>query len=319
MRDEPVCEVLTGGVQATVQDAGRPGYGALGVPRAGAMDRFALAAANLSAGNAPDAAAIEIALGGLALRFLRSCRIAIAGADLDAQLDGAALVNWSSHMVAAGARLRFNGRIRGVRAYLAIEGGITVAPVLGSRSTYLPGGWGGFEGRALRARDVLAASLPPPTTLNFRLRPEQRPAYSAFPTIRCIVGPHIEAFNVAATGRFFDATYRLSLACDRMGYRLEGPALASSEQALPSAGVVSGCIQIPPDGQPIVLMADAQTTGGYPILATVIGPDLSLLAQLLPGDKVRFQPITPERATIIARAQHAVLFDHTAEIIGAPI
>jgi antagonist of KipI len=316
----PVCEVLNGGVQATVQDLGRSGYAAVGVPRAGAMDRFALTSANLALGNAANTAAVEILLGGLTLHFLASARIAIAGADLEVVLDDVALSNWHTYTVPAGARLHFGGRINGARAYLAIAGGLAVGPVLGSRSTYLGGGWGGFEGRPLRAGDVLdglptshaAHALPQP--------PEYRPPYSRFPTLRCVVGPHHDAFEPSAYHTFFDGVYRLSPACDRMGYRLDGPQVATTKQALASAGVIAGCVQIPPNGQPIILMAEAQTTGGYPVIATVIGPDLPLAAQLLPGDKLRFQPVTVEAAIKIARAHYDALYQHRQEdIVGIPI
>jgi biotin-dependent carboxylase-like uncharacterized protein len=317
--DEPICEILHGGAQTTVQDEGRAGYGAVGVPRAGAMDRFACWSANLALGNAPDAAVLETLLGGLRLRFLAPATIAIAGADLGAVLDGVELANWTAHEVGAGAELHFRGRIWGARAYLAVAGGWAVAPVLGSRSTYLPGGWGGLEGRALRAGDVLHRASASPARAPVLLRPEDLPAYSTFPTIRCVAGPHDHAFDDAARGAFWGGVYRLSPACDRMGYRLEGPTIPASEPALPSAGVVPGCVQIPPDGLPILLMADAQTTGGYPVIATVIGPDLALAAQLLPGDKLRFQPVTLAAANAIARARHAALDAPGDEIEGAPI
>ncbi len=318
METRHICEVLAAGMQTTVQDVGRIGYASVGVPRAGAMDQFALAAANLSVGNPPTAAALEILLHGLHLHFHESCQFAIAGADLQATLNGIAVLNWMAHTATAGAELRFTMQQSGARAYLAVAGGFAVSSLLHSASTYLPGGWGGLDGRALHTGDVLEAHAMSQSD-GIELRPEHRPPYSTFPTVRCVFGPHSYAFDEAARSAFLDATYRLSPACDRMGLRMEGTAIEATERALPSAGVIAGCIQIPPDGQPIVLMADAQTTGGYPIIATVISADLPLLAQLLPGDRVRFQPITSARANDLARVQQHNLLSDADPFIIAPI
>lgn len=303
-------EVLSGGFQTTLQDLGRDAYGAIGVPRGGAMDRFALRAANLCAGNAPGGTALEVLVGGFSLRFLRACTVSITGGALDARADGDPVELWATTELRSGSVLTFEGRQNGARAYLAIGGGLAVPPVLGSRSTYLPGGWGGYQGRALRPGDIL--DVLPHNGKQLRcgawLPPEARPAYSALPTLRCVLGPHLEFFSDATIAAFLHNDFVVSSASDRMGYRLDGPALPPSRSAqLPSLGVLPGIVQAPPDGRPILLMADAQTTGGYPVIATVIGADLPLAAQLLPGDRLRFRAVSPMVAIAAARAQHDAL------------
>jgi biotin-dependent carboxylase-like uncharacterized protein len=317
-------EVLAGGVQTTVQDLGRTAYRASGVPVAGAMDPFALAAANLLAGNAEGDAALEALLGGLILRFAEAAAIGITGADLQAELDGELLPLWTTVTVPAGSTLGFIQRRGGARAYLAVAGGIIVRPALGSRSTYLAGGWGGYQGRPLRAGDALPVETTAdrPERIDRWLPAEYRPAYSSFPTLRCVLGPHQRYLAPTARETFFGATYRLGAASDRMGYRLEGPLLGLvGGAALPSAGVLPGVIQTPPNGQPILLMADAQTTGGYPIIATVIGADLPLAAQLAPGDRLRFAEVGVEAAIAAARAQWNDLrtIEQEHAVVGAPI
>ncbi|MDQ5851762.1 MAG: biotin-dependent carboxyltransferase family protein [Chloroflexota bacterium] len=303
-------EILAGGIQTTVQDLGRTGYRAAGVPLSGAMDRLALAAANLLVGNDRGAACLETLLGGLALRFLRPCVISVTGGDLQPEVDGAPLGAWAAARVEQGAVLAFAGRRGGARAYLAVAGGLLVPRVLHSASTYLPGGWGGYHGRALHAGDLLetGANGRGKSNVDRWLPPEHRPGYSSFPTLQCVAGPHQALFPPETLATFFGRSYTLSPASDRMGYRLAGPTLHAAASAnLASAGVLPGTVQVPPHGQPILLMADAQSTGGYPIIATVIGADLPLAAQLLPGDRVRFRAVSVSEAVAAARRQHAVL------------
>ncbi len=319
----PTIEVLAGGVQSTVQDLGRPGFRASGVPTGGAMDRFALAAANLLVGNEEGSAGLEILLGGLALVFRAPAAICVAGADLGAVIDGESAGLWAYLAIATGQELRFTTRRSGARAYLAVAGGLDVAPILHSRSTYLPGGWGGYRGRPLRVGDTLDAGDTPGRGAAGRwLPPEQRPVYSAFPTLRCVLGPHREHFPFRAVETLLSETYTLDPACDRMGYRLRGQALSGTRtSSLPSGGVVPGVLQVLPEGGPILLMADAQTTGGYPIIATVIGADLPLAAQLVPGDRIRFMAVTAEAAISAARARRADLtaLEEDPDVEGAPI
>lgn len=316
-------EVLAGGTQTTIQDLGRFGYRASGVPMAGPMDRFALAAANRLVANDLGAAGLETLFGGLALQFDREAVIAVTGGDLGAMVDDQPLPMWTPVAVQPRAIVRFRGRIMGARAYLAVAGAIEGDTVLGSASTYLPGGWGGFQGRSLQRGDTLVVGpAATPVSPGRWLPPEHRPAYSPFPTLRCVPGPHAPLFTEVAAAFYGDRSYRMTPAVDRMGYRLEGPSVMPSQNVnLPSLGVIPGVIQVPPHGQPILLMADAQTTGGYPIIATVIGADLPLAAQLLPGDQMLFRLVSVAEAIAALRLQHRALlmaWEHD-ELMGVPI
>lgn len=300
----PALRVLSGGLLTTVQDGGRVGWRRLGVPVSGAMDQFALRVANQLVGNPPGAAALEITAGGASFEVLHAGVVALTGAEVVATLDGAPLPLWTSVLLRPGAVLALGSRRAtwGARVYLALAGGIAVPELLGSRSTYLPGGWGGLEGRALRSGDRLCAA-PPADLWPLAGRcwpPAARPPYRAVPVLRAVPGPHEAHFLPSARSLLTGVPWRVSAQANRQGYRLLGPPLPLREATdLPSLGVLPGVIQVPPDGQPILLMADAQTTGGYPIIATVIEPDLPLAAQLLPGDELRLQLIDPVEACAI--------------------
>lgn len=287
--------VIRAGMLTTVQDLGRPGHRAEGVPVGGAADGFALRLANLLVGNPEGAPALEITLNGPELEFGEAAWIAICGARFED------LPAWRPLRVEAGARLRIGRRTQGCRGYLSICGGIDVEPVLGGCATFLAAGLGGFQGRALREGDLVP--LRPP-----RRRPaghwsiDERilPPYSAEPRVRVIPGAQAAEFASPLESLRFTVSPR----SDRMGIRLEGPALARlSRRELISAAVAPGTIQVPPDGHPIVLLADAQTLGGYPRIAHVIGVDLPLLAQLAPGDGVRFVGTSLAEAHALAHAR----------------
>jgi biotin-dependent carboxylase-like uncharacterized protein len=270
------------------------------------MDIFALQAANLLLGNPPDAAAIELTAGG-ELRFLAPSAFALAGADLAATLDGRPTPLWATAYAPAGAQLRLAGRRGwGARVYLALAGGIDVPLVLGARGTSLSGGFGGHQGRALAKGDQLRA-LPAgpisPELLARRWPAAQRPAYGPQPSLRLLAGPHVSLLAAGALELLLAGDYQVSATANRQGYRLEGPRLGhDGPTSIASLGVVPGVIQVPPDGLPILLMADAQTTGGYPIVGCVISADLPLAAQLLPGDRLRFA-LSDADAAQSARAQ----------------
>jgi biotin-dependent carboxylase-like uncharacterized protein len=305
--------IIAPGPLATVQDLGRPAARRYGVPTSGAMDPFALQAANELVGNAPGVAAIEFTAGGVELEFTRPTLFALAGADLGATLGERPLPLWTSRLASAGARLRLHGRRTdwGARAYLAVAGGIAIPHVLGSAATDLAGGFGGYQGRPLRAGDMLAAGAPPRgivSALGRTWPTSARPAYRARPVLRLITGPHRHCFAPDAVTHLAGAELRISATSNRMGYRLEGATVPYLRPiSLPSLGVVPGTLQVPPDGAPILLMADAQTTGGYPVLGVVIGADLPLAAQLLPGDTLTLTPTTLAAAHAARRAQTAAL------------
>ncbi len=298
-------EIIKSGFLTTVQDAGRFGWGHFGVPPAGPMDPFAFRAANLLVGNPPDAAGLEITLAGPVLRASRECLIAVCGAEFDVWVGSLPAPTWHAVFVRAGYEIRFGQRRSGARAYLAVSGGIALSDFLGSCATYLPGGFGGLEGRALRAGDQLVLGRYRDSDLSIRAgkaRPRSaRPLYSPSPTLRVVMGPQDDHFTSEGLATFVESEYEVTRSSDRIGYRLRGPAVAHRDKAdIVSDGVVTGSVQIPGDRQPIVMMADHQTTGGYPKIATVIRADLPLLAQCLPGDRVRF------RAASVAEAQEAL-------------
>ena len=303
-------DVIESGFLTTVQDTGRIGWGRFGVPPAGPMDPFAFRAANLLVGNPPDAAGLEITLAGPVLRASCECLIAVCGAEFDVRVGSLPAPTWHAVFVRAGYEIRFGQRRNGARAYLAVSGGIVLPQFLGSCATYLPGGFGGLEGRALRAGDQLFLGRYRDSDLrdsDLLIRAGKawprsaRLPYSPNPTLRVVMGPQDDYFTSEGLATFVESEYEVTRSSDRMGYRLCGPAVTHRDKAdIVSDGVVTGSVQIPGDGQPIVMMADHQTTGGYPKIATVIRADLPLLAQCLPSDLVRF------RAVSIAEAQEAL-------------
>ncbi len=294
-------EVMEAGGLATVQDGGRTNWRGFGVPSSGPMDVFAFQAANMLAGNPPDAAAIEFGGGDLVLRSAYDCVIAVAGAGYTLSVSIWDFSSWSSCFVRGGWTINLRRSGFGMWSYLALAGGIEVQPVLGSRSTYLRGHFGGLEGRLLQPGDVLRSGRAKPPLMEMAARTlseEARPAYTESPTVEVITGPQAEYFAPDGMESFLSNPYKVNPSSDRMGYRLEGPRLTQRISAeLTSEGLVAGAVQVPADGQPIVMMADCATAGGYPKIATVISADLPLLAQCTPGrDEVRFNGTTVEAA-----------------------
>ena len=298
--------LLSPGLLTSVQSLGRHGYRHLGVGCAGALDEVSLRVGNLLVGNAADAAALEITLQGPRLRFDRPVRIALTGADIQASVGDESIPGGRPVDLPAGAELTLGACRRGARAYLAIAGGVIVPAILGSAGTDLRGGFGGMRGRALAAGDVL---------------PIGRSANPAFDTVQ-VAGWWIESrvdldFSqparlrllsgsdaVANSADLFAGDYRISAASNRQGLRLEGTALTpvDARERL-SEPVAPGTVQLPPDGQPIVLLADAQTVGGYPRIGHVISADFPRLAQLRPGDRLRFEAVDSGQAQRLACEQ----------------
>jgi antagonist of KipI len=253
------------------------------------------------AGNHPNTAALEIGSGDIYLRAKYDCVIAVAGAGHDLTVSIWDYSLWSSCFVRSGWTIRLSQSGFGLWSYLALAGGVEVPCVLGSRSTYLRGHFGGLDGRLLQAGDVLRRGRPSPPLLELAGRTlveDARPAYGRSPTVEVIPGPQAEYFEPECLHTFLSNPYKVSLASDRMGYRFEGPQLALSKNAdLTSEGLAAGAVQVPADGQPILMMADCATAGGYPKIASVISADLPLVAQCTPGrDEVRFRSTTVEAA-----------------------
>ena len=286
----PVFEVLQPGVLATIQDLGRAGLQRYGVGTAGAMDRFALQVANLLVGNPRGAAALEIGLGGLRLRCLEEWILAVCGADL-----GVGLPLWKSLRVRKGDELYFRSPVRGAWAYLAPAGGLAAESVLGSRSTSMRELLGA---RPAAKGDVLRADPPRPSARDGRLLLTSAvPDYPDPVTVRVVLGPQDDRFTEQAVQTFLSGSFQVTPRSNRMGYQLAGPALRHRDTAdILSEAVAEGSIQVPADGQPIVLMADRQTTGGYTKIATVISAGLPAMAQARPGTTVAFRSVGVDEA-----------------------
>ncbi|TCP57601.1 antagonist of KipI [Tumebacillus sp. BK434] len=328
-------EVQKAGLLTTVQDLGRHGYQKQGVAVGGAMDAFALRVANLLVGNAEGVAGLEVTLAGPRLVFQQDVLVAVCGGEFAPKVDGVDIPSWQPVWVQAGCVLELQRAVAGCRAYLAVAGGVDVPEVMGSRSTFLRAGLGGTAGRALREGDVLAVgevSLQQKARMaKLRARadgaafaaepifpsPGLLPAYAEHPVVRVLRGREYEWFDAASRERLWQAEFAVSPQSDRMGYRLQGEALTLSQaHEMISEAVTMGTVQVPADGQPIVLMADRQTTGGYPRIAQVITVDLPVLAQVKPGAKVRFQEVTLEEAhgALLRRERELVQFRTAVEL-----
>jgi 5-oxoprolinase (ATP-hydrolysing) subunit C len=298
-------KILEPGLAASLQDCGRPGYQRFGVPLSGALDGESLAIANILAGNAPCTAAIEILGAGLALEVdADSVTLALAGTAAPLTLQGAkAAVRvppFQSVLAMRGDIVRIPPPKPGAAVYLAAQGGFDVPPALGSQSTYRRAALGGFQGRALAAGDRLPLRLPSsdrtPVCLNVEIRAPK--------VLRAMRGPNVDYFTPAAFETLFSSAYTIAPASDRMGLRLAGPVLERAMGGeLPSQGTTAGSMQVPSDGQPIMLLADRQTTGGYPRIATVIGADIATAGRLTAGMSVRFEEVTREEAVRLLKAQ----------------
>jgi len=304
-------EIITPGILASIQDAGRQGFGEIGVAPSGAVDSYACRLGNLLVGNIENAAAIEITLMGFQARFLTETVFALTGADLQPSLNGRALPMWTALKAAPGDILDLPSPVSGCRAYLAVGGGFHIPAVMGSRSTNIGAGFGGFEGRMLRAGDRLPGCRPGHyLDCAGRSIPD---ALKALPVsewvLRVIPGPQDEQFPEASRRQFYEAAYTVSGKSDRTGVRLEGPILekeAGAPDSILSEGILCGAIQVPGDGKPIILLNET-VTGGYRKIAVVIAADLPLLGQLAPGDTVRFQETDLSSALDLLRRVEAAV------------
>lgn len=309
--DQPRIQVLRPGLFTTIQDLGRYGFQRFGVSVSGAMDRWALRVGNRLLGNPDQAAGLEITLQGPELFFEQTLTIAITGADLSPTRNSAALPMWTVVAMPAGSRLQFGMRRQGARAYLAIAGGFDGPLILGSRSTHVRSRMGSLGGRALMKGDRLEVGAGFTASAQYvgRALPlSHRPQYPRSPGVRIIPGPHVDRFTQEALQVLTESPYRVTSESDRMGYRLCGAELRHRTSVeLVSNTVTFGAIQVPADGQPILLMADCQTTGGYATLATMIASDHSQAAQLCPGDSLSFVLTTQHKASDLFRSNHAEL------------
>lgn len=303
--------IVRPGMLTTVQDAGRWGFQHMGVPVAGPMDRVSHRLANRLVGNPESIAALEVTLIGPEIEFEAETVFAVSGAEFRLALDEADVPMNAAHRARRGSRLKFGDRQRGARAYLAFAGGLDVPPLLGSRSTHVPSRMGGLSGRALAGRDRLSVGRVP-TRRGVASRPW--PPTFVLPDggarVRAMLGPQDDRFTEAALATLRNARYVITPQSDRMGYRLEGPPLSRAARAEPlSDSTPVGTLQVPGSGQPILLMADCQTTGGYPKIATVITADLPLAGQLAPADWIEFEMCDRRTAVAALIAQERALME----------
>lgn len=276
--------VVRAGALTTVQDAGRPGHAHLGVPRSGALDRPAAELVNRLVGDPPETAVLETTLNGCAVRPRSTVTVAVAGAPCRVTVDGRPVAWGAPVRVPAGALLDVGPAVSGLRAYVGVSGGIAVEPVLGSRSTDLLSGLGPPP-----LADGTVLPLGRPAGVRTRVDVAPQPAPPAELVLRVTLGPRDGWFSPEAVRTFVSLPYRVSSASNRIGLRTEGPALERSRPGeLPSEGMVLGAVQVPPDGRPVVFLADHPTTGGYPVIAVVRAGDLPAAAQAVPGTPVRF-------------------------------
>ncbi|KKI88930.1 KipI antagonist [Bacillus sp. SA1-12] len=308
-------KVIRPGLHASIQDLGRYGFQKYGVIVSGAMDTFSLRIANLLVGNEEGEAAVEVTLMGTSFIFEEDCLISVTGGDLSPAIDGEAVPQWRPVYIKKGSVLQFKACKSGCRSYLAVSGGFAIPEVMNSKSTYLRGGIGGYKGRVLQKGDRLH-SHPIPQNMNALFQHLKRKCQSRSflvttwfvnavpfkklkqaPMIRVILGGEFDRFTQASQSQFFSQEFQITPKSDRMGYRISGPILELKESFdLISEAVSHGTIQVPQDGNPIILLADRQTTGGYPRIANVVSVDLPVIAQLKPGETIRFMEITLEEA-----------------------
>jgi antagonist of KipI len=299
--------ILDPGPQTTIQDLGRTGQLHCGVPPAGAMDRFAFVVANRLAGNADGAAAMECTLAGPRFTAQHACAMAVTGAEMPITINGAAAPGWTTLSLRPGDEVKLGTARTGLRGYVAIGGGIDVPLVLGSRSTYLRGGLGGWHGRALKKGDrlaVFASNMPRP----WRLADRAIPRYSSEIVVKAVLGPQRDRFTAQGLATFLSMPYAMLPQSDRMGARLCGAPIAhAAGHDIVSDGIALGSVQVPGDGQPIILLLDRQSTGGYTKIATVCSFEIGRVGQLRPGQAIRFEAVGVEEAHRLLREAASML------------
>lgn len=300
-------EIENGGILTTIQDGGRFGYEQFGVSPGGPMDYHAMQIANLLVDNNKTETCLEMTIMGPTLRFRSSAVIAITGADMKAMLNDKPVSRYRAVMVCAGDILRFGMAEEGCRTYLAVAGGFLIPEVMGSKGTMVAHGFGGYQGRKLAKGDALILAKKVESLPNMPSRWTTIDRYHREEKIlRVIMGPQDDRFSEKGIQSFLKGTYEVTSEFDRMGYRLKGPVIEHKEDGnIISDGIVTGSIQVPTDGQPIVMLSEHQTIGGYTKIATIITIDLPVIGQCKAKDKIRFQKVSLEEAHRLYRAYEA--------------
>jgi biotin-dependent carboxylase-like uncharacterized protein len=303
-----VFEVKKPGMSTTVQDLGRPCYLRYGVPVSGAMDSFSLVAANALVGNKLDDAGFETTLIGPELQALGEGQIAITGGNSQPRINDETVSMWETLDVHVGDVISFGRMESGCRSYISMRGGINTPGVLGSRSTFTRGGFGGIEGRRLRTGDVVEAIDTALLKVKYSVPVKLRPLFDGHFQVQVVLGPQADMFTENGLDTFLSSPYKITPEADRMGYRLDGPQIEHVRKAdIVSDALLPGAIQVPKDGKPIVIMKDAQTTGGYPKIAVATTPDISQLGQARTNNSVEFRKTTVREAQEKAREHFALL------------
>lgn len=285
------------GLFTTVQDLGRYGYLKYGIPISGAMDTFSLDAANLLVANNPNDACLEITLFGPELRALTRTQIAITGGAVCPKINGQNVPTWQTLEVQEGDVISFGKVESGCRVYLSIKGGLNTPLVLASRATYVRGGFGGLKGRQLKTGDIIEGFETSPLKAEYSMPEDLIPQFTGQFKVHVILGPQADMFTEKGINTFLSSSYKVTLETDRMGYRLEGPMIEHKAKAdIISDALLPGAIQVPRNGKPIIMMRDAQTTGGYSKIAVAIIPDVSLLGQAKPNSMIEFSKVTMSQA-----------------------
>ncbi len=290
-------EILQPGLLTTVQDDGRWGYQKYGMPVAGAMDQLSLNIANLLVGNDPNEAVLEATMMGPRIKFNTEEIISITGANMDPKVNDRKIPMWQSIKLAPGDILSFGASKDGLRTYIAFNKCLDIPVIMNSKSTFLRGEIGGHEGRSLKAGDIIELEAKEPSNTGSKLSSKYIAKYEDENKIRVVLGPQNDHFDQENIDKFFQSTYTITTESDRMGYRLDGPKIEHIDGPdIISDGISFGSVQVPGHGSPIIMMADRQTTGGYTKIGTVITPDLSILAQMKPNTKIKFENISIEES-----------------------
>jgi biotin-dependent carboxylase-like uncharacterized protein len=311
-----VFRVLKPGMFTTVQDMGRYCYLRYGVPISGAMDVFSLAMANVLVANNPGDACLETTLIGPELQALTRTEIAITGGDISLKINGNSAATWQTLEVQEGDVISFGRMEGGCRSYLSVRGGINIPSVLGSRSTFVRGGFGGMNGRQLKTGDIIEGFAVSLLETEYSTPEELRPQFTGSYRVHVVLGPQADMFTQKGMNTFLSSPYKVSLEADRMGYRLEGPLIEHKGKAdIVSDALLPGAVQVPRNGKPIIIMRDAQTTGGYPKIAVAVTPGISSLGQAKPNDTLQFSKITIQQAQEETREYYKLLNNLNTSLI----
>jgi len=315
-----VFQVLKPGLFTTIQDSGRLGYLEYGVPISGAMDASSLVAANLLVANDKNDACLETTIIGPELQALSKIQIAITGGTCTPKINGRSVPMWQTVTAEEDDVVSFGRMYSGCRAYVAVRGGVDSPVLLGSRSTCVRGGFGGMDGRQLKAGDVVEAFSASSLSVDYLVPEEFIPRFADHYTVHVVLGPQADMFTENGIEAFLSSRYKVTLEADRMGYRLEGPIIEHKGKAeIVSDALLPGAIQVPKNGKPIVMMKDAQTTGGYPKIAVAITSDLDMLGQAKPNDEIQFSKITVKQANERMRQHHNLLSELSLRLVEGSV